>query len=145
VLPFLVHLRPDLQIVPVVLGHCDGPMLMALARELAAIVSEARTRGEEPPLLVISSDMNHFAAEPENRRRDMLALQAMQTGNPLQLYDTCIKNDISMCGLLPAVAVMQALLQETPLIQPRLVDYSNSAAASGDTSRVVGYAGVVIA
>ena len=39
---------------------------------------------------------------------------------------------------------MQALLQETPAIRARLVDYTNSAAASGDYSRVVGYAGVVM-
>jgi AmmeMemoRadiSam system protein B len=144
-LPFLMRVRSDLQIVPIVLGQCDGATLTALARELAALVREAKGRGEEAPLLVISSDMNHFAAEAENRRRDMLALQAMQTGDPRQLYETCVRNDISMCGLLPAVVIMQALQLETPVIVPRLVDYTNSAAASGDRSRVVGYAGVVIA
>jgi AmmeMemoRadiSam system protein B len=144
ILPFLHRLRPDLQIVPIVLGQCDGPFLTTLAGELISIIREARSRGEEPPLLVISSDMNHFAAEPENRRRDMLAINAMLTGDPRRLFDTCTSNDISMCGLIPAVAVMQALQIETPTLQPRLVDYSNSAAASGDTSRVVGYAGVVI-
>jgi AmmeMemoRadiSam system protein B len=143
-LPFLQRLRPDLEIVPIVLGQCRPEMLAALARELAAIVAAATARGEEPPLLVISSDMNHFAGEPENRRRDMLALEAMQTGNPQQLLDTCLKNEISMCGVLPAVAVMQALQQATPALRPRLVDYTNSAAATGDTARVVGYAGVVI-
>jgi AmmeMemoRadiSam system protein B len=145
ILPFLHRLRPDLQIVPLVLGQCSGDMLAALGRELAAILRDARAHGAEPPLLVISSDMNHFAAEPENRRRDLLALDAMQSGDPRRLLETCIKNDISMCGLLPAAAVMLALQQETPSLQPRLVDYSNSAAASGDFSRVVGYAGVVIA
>ena len=88
--------------------------------------------------------MNHFAPEAENRRRDMLALEAMLVGNPRQLLETCMKNDISMCGVLPATAVMLALQQATPAFQPRLGDYSTSAAASGDSSRVVGYAGVVI-
>jgi AmmeMemoRadiSam system radical SAM enzyme/AmmeMemoRadiSam system protein B/AmmeMemoRadiSam system protein A len=143
-LPFLLRLRPDLQIVPIVLGQCSWDMLGALARELAAILRDSRATGEEPPLLVISSDMNHFAPEEENRRRDTLALNAMVTGNPRQLLETCMSNDISMCGVLPATTVMLALQQETPTLQPRLVDYSNSAAASGDTSRVVGYAGVVI-
>jgi hypothetical protein len=143
-LPFLLRLRPDMQIVPIALGPCGADTLTALSRELAAILNEANAAGQEPPLLVISSDMNHFAPEPENRRRDLLAVEAMKTGDPRQLYETCQKNDISMCGLLPAIAVMQALLLQTPVIQPRLVDYSTSAAASGDTARVVGYAGVVI-
>jgi AmmeMemoRadiSam system protein B len=143
-LPFLMRLRPDLQIVPIVLGQCSWDMLTTLAGELAAIRRDAQSRGEEAPLLVISSDMNHFAPEAENRRRDMLALEALQTGNPRHLLETCLKNDISMCGVMPATTIMLALQQETPSLRPRLVDYSNSAAASGDTSRVVGYAGVVI-
>ncbi len=143
-LPFLLRLRPDLNIVPIALGSCAFEALAALAGELAAILRDAQAQGAEAPLLVISSDMNHFAPEAENRRRDMLALEAMQTGNPRHLYETCMQHDISMCGLLPAVTIMQALQQETPAIHPRLVDYTNSAAASGDASRVVGYAGVVI-
>jgi AmmeMemoRadiSam system radical SAM enzyme/AmmeMemoRadiSam system protein B/AmmeMemoRadiSam system protein A len=143
-LPFLLRLRPDLQIVPIVLGPCTLDTVAPLAHELAAILRDAKARGEDAPLLVISSDMNHFAAEAENRRRDMLALEAMKTGSPRQLYETCLQHDISMCGMLPAVTVMQALLEGTPAIHPRLVDYTTSAAASGDTSRVVGYAGMVI-
>ena len=157
-LPFLLRLRPDLQIVPIVLGPCAFEETAVLAHELAAILRDTQAKGEEAPLLVISSDMNHFAPEAENRRRDMLALDAMQTGDPRRLYDACMQNDISMCGLLPAVTIMQALQSaapgpsdiapgspgQTPPIHPRLVDYTNSAAASGDTSRVVGYAGVVI-
>jgi AmmeMemoRadiSam system protein B len=84
--------------------------------------------------------MNHFAPEAENRRRDMLALNAMRTGDPRALYDTCVSHDISMCGMLPAVTVMNALGKTTPT----LIDYTTSAQASGDSSRVVGYAGVVI-
>ena len=33
----------------------------------------------EPPLLVISSDMNHYASDAETRRLDEMALTAMQT------------------------------------------------------------------
>ncbi len=144
-LPFLHRLRPDLQIVPIVLGSCPFEMLAPLAQELAAILHDAMAKNEEAPLLIISSDMNHFANESETRRRDQLALNAMQTGNPRQLYDTCMAHDISMCGLLPAVTIMQALQHQTPALNPKLVDYTTSAAASGDTTRVVGYAGVVIA
>ena len=74
------RLRPDLEVVPIVLGQCTYEMIAALAKELAAILRDAKDKGEEVPLLVISSDMNHYAAEAENRRRDMLAVEAMKTG-----------------------------------------------------------------
>src|SRR5207248_8304285 len=125
-LPFLLRLRPDLHIVPIVLGNCDFDLLGVLARELAAIRRDAIASNQEPPLLIISSDMNHFATEPENRRRDQLALDAMQTGNPRQLFETCMTHGISMCGLLPAITIMQSLVLETPTLQPRVIDYTTS-------------------
>ncbi len=143
-LPFLHRLRPDLQIVPIVLGNLSYESTAALAHALAGILRDAGDTGEEPPLLIISSDMNHFAPDPETRRRDARALDAMKTGNPRLLYDTCVQHDVSMCGLLPAVTIMQALLADSASIQPQIIDYSTSAAASGETSRVVGYAGVII-
>ena len=68
----------------------------------------------------------------------------MATGDPANLYHTCVENRISMCGFIPACIVMQALLRETPHLAPSLVDYCNSASTNGDTSRVVGYAGVLL-
>jgi len=133
-LPFLRQVNAKVRVVPVALGACGyddaariGVALGAVARQFGA-------------MLVISSDMNHFAPEAENRRRDMLALNAMRSGDPRALYDTCMSHDISMCGMLPAVTVMNALGRTTPT----LIDYTTSAQTSGDSSRVVGYAGVVI-
>ena len=37
---------------------------------------------EERPLLLISSDMNHFATDAENRRLDALALAALERRDP---------------------------------------------------------------
>jgi AmmeMemoRadiSam system protein B len=68
----------------------------------------------------------------------------MTGGDPRKLYETCQANEISMCGVVPAVTIMQALQKKTPEIKPEVVDYTTSAKASGDASRVVGYAGVVI-
>ncbi len=61
------------------------------------------------PLLVISSDMNHFADDTENRRLDRLALDALSTGDPQKLLNTCHDHQISMCGVIPAALVMATL------------------------------------
>jgi AmmeMemoRadiSam system protein B len=96
------------------------------------------------PLLIISSDMNHYEAEAENRRRDELAIEAMLTGDPKHLAEVCQKNSISMCGLVPAAIVMQTLIFLGKKFRVELVSHENSAMRGGDKERVVGYAGMLI-
>lgn len=96
------------------------------------------------PLLVISSDLNHYEREPENRRRDELAIEAMLTGDPKHLAEVCQKNSISMCGLVPAAIVMQTLIALGKSFRVERISYENSAMHGGDKERVVGYGGVLI-
>ena len=143
-IPFLHRLNPALRVLPIVIGQSSYEQTEPLAAALAGLCDTGDDAEDGRPLLVISSDMNHFAPEPENRRLDHMALDAMATGDPANLYHTCVENRISMCGFIPACIVMQALLRETPHLAPSLVDYCNSASTNGDTSRVVGYAGVLL-
>ena len=99
---------------------------------------------EKPPLLVISSDMNHFADEAENRRRDRIALQAMQSLDPAALLAVCEAESISMCGQVPAALVMLTLQALGRAMDYREVAYATSGSVTGDSSRVVGYAGVLL-
>ena len=98
---------------------------------------------EEKPLIVISSDMNHFADDATNRELDALALDELRGGNPRGLFDVCIDNKISMCGMRPAIATMGAL-RHSASIAPEIIAYDTSASTNGDKSRVVGYAGALI-
>ena len=99
---------------------------------------------EEKPLLVISSDMNHYASDAETRRLDEMALAAMETRDAEQLYQTITSKHISMCGVLPAVIVMETLKKLKKLKKMERVAYGTSGDISGDTSRVVGYAGMLL-
>ena len=51
---------------------------------------------------------------------------------------------LSRCGVLPAVIVMEALRLLGGLRDCRRVGYATSADVTGDTSRVVGYAGMLL-
>ncbi len=95
-------------------------------------------------MLVISSDMNHFASDRENRRLDEIALKAMERLDPAHLLATVTEHNISMCGVLPTVIVMECLRQLGGLETCQRVGYATSGEVSGDTSRVVGYAGVLL-
>ncbi|MGE3780428.1 MAG: AmmeMemoRadiSam system protein B, partial [Pirellulaceae bacterium] len=102
-----------------------------------------RRHPERKILLVISSDMNHYASDAENRRLDEIAMQALERLDPADLYETVTGYGISMCGVLPAVIVLDTLRQLGRLQQAERVAYATSADASGDTSRVVGYCGML--
>ena len=88
--------------------------------------------------------MNHFANDHENRRLDRLALDAMQTLDPQRLLSVVRQHNISMCGVLPAVIVMETLRKLGGLTTCEEVGYATSAEVSGDTRRVVGYAGSLL-
>ena len=95
------------------------------------------------PLLVISTDLNHYASDAENRRLDAIALAAIERLDPAGVWETVTKHKISMCGLLPTVVGMETMRQLGQLDTCQRVGYATSADASGDTSRVVGYAGML--
>jgi AmmeMemoRadiSam system protein B len=97
----------------------------------------------ERPLLIVSSDMNHFADDRQTRRLDRLALDAITTLDPPCVYETVRSNRISMCGMAPCVVAMETLRWLGCLKRCESVGYTTSAEASGDTERVVGYAGLL--
>lgn len=87
---------PHSRIVGITIGSATLEQSLTIGRQLADVI---RTLPEQP-LLVISSDMNHFATDAENRRLDELALTAMETLSPAKLYETVRSQNISMCGVL---------------------------------------------
>lgn len=138
-LPFLHRRNASVRVVPVAIGAAGYEDLGPLAETLAAMRAELGER----VLFVISSDMNHFADEAENRRRDALALERFEAADARGLFEVCLRNRISMCGLRPAAAVLRALARESaPEVE--LVAYETSARVTGDTRRVVGYASAVL-
>jgi AmmeMemoRadiSam system protein B len=138
-LPFLRELQPDLRVAPIAIGQGSYTDIQRLAAGLQTVLDQE----SEPPLVVISSDMNHFANEARNRELDGMALDAFRSGDPKALFDVCRKHDISMCGMRPAVATMASLGAAGP-IAPEVVAYDTSASTTGDSNRVVGYAGALI-
>jgi AmmeMemoRadiSam system protein B len=139
-LPLLARLAPQTKVVGIAIGAGD----LASCRQFAAGLARVIRTLPEPPLLVISSDMNHFASDAENRRLDEIALAAMESLEIERFYHTVTSQRISMCGLLPAVIVMQTLQELGRLKRAQRVAYATSADTSGDTSRVVGYAGLLL-
>jgi AmmeMemoRadiSam system radical SAM enzyme/AmmeMemoRadiSam system protein B/AmmeMemoRadiSam system protein A len=138
-LPWIARWAPDARVVGIALGGADLDRCHQFAAGLAAVL-KARS---EDTLLVISSDMNHFANDTETRRVDALAIGAMKALDPDRLYHTVRDHQISMCGMIPACIVLSALKQLQQLTEAAPIAYGTSGDVSGDLSRVVGYAGML--
>ena len=138
--PILERVAPNVKVVGVAMAGGTWPEIEAAAEGLAEVMRSA----PRPPLLVISSDMNHFAPDDENRRLDRIALDALATGDPQTLLDTCRDQQISMCGVIPAALVMATLHQLGHQFTVQEIAYATSGETGGDRSRVVGYAGAIL-
>lgn len=138
-LPFIQVKSPRAQLVPLCLSH--GPLagLLKFGRCLGRLLAEQKG----PTLLVASTDMTHFESAESARLKDMKALQRVLALDPEGLYHVVVRERISMCGVVPTVVMLAAAL-ELGAQKASLVHYGHSGDISGDTSEVVGYAGVVI-
>lgn len=136
-LPIIARLAPETQVVGIAVSGGSLERCDRFAEQLANVIREL----DEPPLLLISSDMNHYANDEETRRLDALALAELDRLDEDSLFATCRSNHISMCGMIPAVMVLKTLKKLGSVHQSRRVGYATSADRTGDRSKVVGYAG----
>ena len=97
----------------------------------------------EEVLVVASSDMSHYLPDEVTRKIDQRALEPLLQLDAAALYRRVRDEDISMCGILPATA-MVAYAVARGAKSARLLKYATSGDAFGDRSAVVGYAGVLI-
>jgi AmmeMemoRadiSam system protein B len=137
-LPFLQVLRPDVRVVPVCLGAPD----LELCREVGTAVAGLGAEGEAP-LVLASSDMNHYESREVGRRKDDMALERIEAMDPEGLFATVVSRSISMCGFLPATALLFAA-RTAGAARARVVARRDSGDETGDTDSVVGYAGVLV-
>jgi AmmeMemoRadiSam system protein B len=136
-LPFLQVLVPEFTFVPVALGTVRFESLVEVGEAIARVLEDSK----EDVLLLTTSDLNHYEDDATTRVKDHKAIDQLLALNPQRLYDTCREENISMCGLGPAVAMLTAL-NALGVEQPELVKYATSADVSGDHSAVVGYVGM---
>ena len=139
-LPLLMKLAPASRVVGIALGgDSDWASACRFAEGLERVIRSL----PEPPLLLISSDMNHFATDAETRRLDDIALEALERLDPEAALETIRAHNISMCGVFPAVIVMETLRRLGRLTKATRCGYATSADTTGETDRVVGYAGML--
>jgi MEMO1 family protein len=136
--PFLQVLAPGFTFVPIALGTVRFESLVTVGEALGRVLADSK----ENVLLLTTSDLNHYEDDATTRIKDHKAINQLLALDPRGLYDTCRNEEISMCGLGPAVAMLTAL-NALGVKKAELVKYATSADVSGDRDQVVGYAGMI--
>lgn len=133
-LPFLEYVLPHPRFVPLEVGF--GPY--EFLEEVAKVVRSA-TRDRDV-LLIASTDFSHYVPPATAERLDRMAVDQILARDPRGLYETVLRNDISMCGIAPTTVLLSAL--EGSEFRPRLLRWGHS----GEVEKmrdVVGYAAIV--
>jgi AmmeMemoRadiSam system protein B len=138
-LPFLQFRRPDVRLVPVSIGAQDLDLCREIGEAVASLVAEE----DEKPLILASSDMSHYESRAVGGKKDEAALARIEAVDPEGLFTTVFSGRISMCGVLPATALLFAA-RKLGAKAARVVARRDSGDETGDPSSVVGYAGVIV-
>ena len=136
-IPLLQARKTPFSMVPLIVGTSDFKKARRAAEGIGEVL---KTRPEV--LIVISNDMSHYEPEAVTREKDRYALDAILALDAEGLVRAVQKYRITMCGLMP-VYMLLCMKDLVGIQKARLVQYTTSAEASGDTSRVVGYAGFI--
>lgn len=133
-LPFLAASVGRVPIVPVLFGSLPNEWHAEVGRILAEML-------EPGDLVVISTDLSHYLSDAEAHEADTHALEVLLTQDIDRYLDESHRGTCAMCGAAAVVAGM-ACAAAQGADRWKVLDYRTSAHASGDTSRVVGYAAV---
>jgi len=140
-LPFLQSVLGDFKIVPLVIGDCS----LASCKKISALIKEA-INGRKDVLLVVSSDLYHGYGLKEAEQADLSTLELIKNFDYEELYYSLRDAKAQACGGFATVIALK-IAKETGYNKAEVLNHTNSAAATGETSDgkwTVGYASVVL-
>ena len=131
-IPFIQVRWPDSSIAVILQGSVSADY----SRQLAEIISEV-AGGFDRTLIIASSDLSHYHSLASAEKKDRKIIEAFTSGNPRNM-ETALQEGGEACGRGPILTLMNyaALMKQTRFGE---IMWETSAAASGDSSSVVGY------
>lgn len=138
-IPFLQVMLPEFSFAAICIAWANYSDLETLGHGMARVIHS----WQEPILIIVSSDMTHYESADVAAKQDRLAIDQILAVDPSGLYKTVIENNISMCGVAPAVAAL-VTCRDLGASGGELIRYGNSGDAMREYGRVVAYAGLAI-
>jgi AmmeMemoRadiSam system protein B len=148
-LPFLVRVRPEARIVPLLVGPLGWDDRQAGGAALGRLLAKVRAAGR-PVVLAASSDLAHYPNRSVAAEVDAESLRAIAALDTDRLFRHELAAETSavgglecaLCGIEPVCLGIAALAAMGATTGRVLAHATSAAAARGTPERVVGYAAV---
>jgi AmmeMemoRadiSam system protein B len=135
IVPILKYLNPDVKITPITVMRLSAENSSELGQLLFDVA-------DEDTMVILSSDMNHFENVQITETKDRMALDCVLSLDEEALAYRTTMMKISMCGSIPAGAVINyCKKKKCPKVE--LLEHTHSGMVNGNNQNVVGYAGVI--
>jgi MEMO1 family protein len=137
-LPFLQYLYGNnFKFVPICFLMQDLQSAQEIGRALAEALANRNA------VVIASSDFTHYESQTSVNRKDLAALDAVETLDAKQFYQILEAENVSACGYAPIAALM-AYAKALGAKKAEVLTHKTSGDITGDKSSVVGYAAVTI-
>ncbi|VVC03644.1 Memo-like protein [Candidatus Burarchaeum australiense] len=118
---------------------CMGDSGFEAAGELARAVGEAAGRLKRDVVFIASSDFTHYEPAESAKRKDGEAIELIKKLDGAGFNRLVTGKSLSICGYGPITAAIE-YAKARGAKEARLLNYSNSGAATGERGPVVAYA-----
>lgn len=138
-LPFLQYrFFHDFKIVPVCMSLQD----QETAAEVGSLLAEAIKNSNKRVVIIASSDFSHYLPDKTARDTDAYLIESLLGQDVDEFYRRIARKAATACGYGPISAMLTASMA-LGASKGTLLTYATSADVTGDTSGVVGYAGII--
>ena len=135
-IPFLQSVLKDFKIVPIVIGDQKKIYLDELSQKLTEVITDKT-------LIVASSDLSHFYSREEAQQLDSKVQKRIEDFDFDGLQKDLELRNSEACGGGCIFSLMKSANLKN-INKSKVLSYSDSGDATGDTSEVVGYLSAVI-
>ena len=142
-LPMIYRLSPHCRMTAVTMSGGDDWATLAMAAQRIADLW-ASLPEQDRPFILISSDMSHYIPAAKARQLDGEVLKLLEQRQIRAAYQRIQRERITMCGAEPACLMLESLRLAGQLRQIVCTGYTHSGMVTGDSSEVVGYAGLFV-
>lgn len=138
-IPFLQSaIKNTFKIVPILVGCENEGELDTYAEYLVPFVKKNKNS-----IIVISTDLSHYHSDQTAREIDRKTISLLESDKFSSLIEKMKNQEVELCGASAVYLGLKILSKISP-VKTVLLDYSNSADATKDKTRVVGYAAMAI-
>lgn len=130
--PFVQTVLPGAKIVPIVMGYPEKRTVKALAAALDEACAGRKV------LVVASTDMSHFLTKAKANEVDAKTIELIKALKADVIESRMEAGENILCGGAPVAAAIYYAQKRGP-VRAEVLNYADSAAATGDDARVVGY------